>query len=175
MSRPSTIKRLPPEIKTEIHRLLEHGTPIHEIHACLQQLGVSPPSKSAIGRYKQDFDQQMRRLRLSREMAATWAKSFQDEPEGNAAKLTTELLENLAMHVSRQALEDGQELKVKEIATLAGAVRDLSQARRSMVDTAEKIRAQTLKETGEKMEKIIQSQGLSIDVATAIREAMTKS
>lgn len=174
MSRPSTIKRLPPEIKKELDRLLESGVPIHEIRSSLQNLGATPPSKSAIGRYKQDFDQQMQRLRLSCELASTWVRSFQDDPGGDAAKLTIETLENLAMHASSALLEDGGEIDAGGLAVLARAARDIASARRTIVDAEEKVRAKILKETGEKMDRVIQSQGLSTDVAAAIREAMTQ-
>ncbi|MBF0415607.1 MAG: DUF3486 family protein [Magnetococcales bacterium] len=173
MSRPSTIKRLPPEIKAEIHRLLEQGTPIHEIRTSLQNLGTNPPSSSAIGRYKQVFDRQMQHLRAANEMASTWAKTLRDDPESDAARLAMQLLEALAMRISAQGMEGGQDLSIKDVTMLAGAVRDLATTRRSMVDTADKIRNQILKEAGEKMEKVIQSQGLSTDIAAAIREAMT--
>ncbi|MBF0139806.1 MAG: DUF3486 family protein [Magnetococcales bacterium] len=174
MSRPSTIKRLPPEIKKELDRLLESGVPIHEIRSSLQNIGTTPPSKSAIGRYKQNFDQQMQRLRLSRELASTWVRNFQDDPGGEAAKLTVETLENLAMHASSALLEDGGEIDTGGLAVLARAAKDLSLARRTIVDAEEKVRAKILKETSEKMDRVIQSQGLSTDVAAAIREAMTQ-
>ncbi|HAT50759.1 MAG: DUF3486 family protein [Nitrospirae bacterium] len=174
MSRPSTIKRLPPEIKKELDRLLESGVPIHEIRSSLQNLGTTPPSKSAIGRYKQDFDQQMIHLRLANEMASTWAKSVRDEPESEMALLAMQLLEAHAVYIARQAMDGDQAISVNDVKSLAAAVRDLSATRRSMVDTANKIRAQILNETSEKMDRVIQSQGLSTDVAAAIREAMTQ-
>ena len=78
MPRKSSIKQLPPPIKTEIDRLLSDGrTTIDEIVAHLQKLGVTV-SRSAVGRYSQRFEDVSRKMREAREISTAFAKELGD-------------------------------------------------------------------------------------------------
>ena len=90
------------------------------------------------------------------------------------AQLAIEALTHLATDIPSNALREDTGMAPKDISVLARALRDLTSARQSLVSTKEMVRDQVVKEASERMEKVIQSQGLSIDVATALREAMTQ-
>ena len=69
MGRKSTLRRLPPEIQTEINRILSEGRlTLDELLEHLRGLGVEGISRSALGRQKQKIDKVAAKLRQSREI-----------------------------------------------------------------------------------------------------------
>ena len=66
MVRASSIRRLDPRIVSEINGLFERGRTLNEILAKLRELGVSDVSRSALGRYKQSYDEVIASVRESR-------------------------------------------------------------------------------------------------------------
>ena len=68
MTRTSKIRRLPPELREQLHSMLDAGVPLEEITAHLNNMGADV-SRSGLGRYKQQVDKVAARMRESRQMA----------------------------------------------------------------------------------------------------------
>ena len=68
MPRTSKVRRLPPELREQLHAMLDAGHTLEEITAHLKALGADV-SRSGLGRYKQQVDKVAARLRESRAMA----------------------------------------------------------------------------------------------------------
>ena len=68
MPRTSKVRRLPPELREQLHAMLDASHTLEEITAHLKALGADV-SRSGLGRYKQQVDKVAARLRESRAMA----------------------------------------------------------------------------------------------------------
>ena len=68
MPRTSKVRRLPLELREQLHAMLDAGHTLEEITAHLKALGADV-SRSGLGRYKQQVDKVAARLRESRAMA----------------------------------------------------------------------------------------------------------
>ena len=68
MGRTGKVRRLPPELREQLHAMLDAGHTLDEITAHLKSLGADV-SRSGLGRYKQQVDKVAQRLRESRNMA----------------------------------------------------------------------------------------------------------
>ena len=106
MPRKSSIKQLPPPIKTEIDRLLSDGrTTIDEIVAHLQKLGVTV-SRSAVGRYSQRFEDVSRKMREAREISTAFAKELGDFKNDEVGRQITEMLRTVIFNVLLPRVSD---------------------------------------------------------------------
>ena len=68
MGRVSKVRRLPPELREQLHMMLDAGHSLEAIVQHLKSLGADV-SRSGLGRYKQQVDKVAQRLRESRNMA----------------------------------------------------------------------------------------------------------
>ncbi len=109
MSRPSSIDRLPEEIRVEIGKMRMQGCTIDAILAHLRALTPDAPSRSALGRHALKMDALGEKMRHSRAMAEALASQFGDAPESVAAKLNIELLHNAVMQLHLNAAEGDTE------------------------------------------------------------------
>lgn len=82
--RASSIRRLDPRIVSEINGLFERGRTLNEILAKLRELGVSDVSRSALGRYKQSYDEVIASVRESRQVAEVLVKEFGKDSDPKA-------------------------------------------------------------------------------------------
>lgn len=163
MPRPSTIDRLPPEIREEIGRLRTRGRTIDEILGKLRELDVDV-SRSALGRHVKQLDQIGEELRRSRAIAEQLVERLGDAPESRTARLNIELMHSLVLKCL--VGEDGAvvELDGKEAMFIATALQKLAQASKQDVEREQKIReavkaeiaaraASTAKDAGSEMKR----------------------
>src|SRR5690349_16342872 len=118
MARPSTISRLPPEIRDEIGRLRDQGCTIDEILAHLRAMEVAV-SRSAMGRHLKGMAELGEKLRRSRAVAEGLVRQLGDAPESKTARLNIELLHNTILDLFMHA-EDGEGVDEDGKAALAG-------------------------------------------------------
>jgi len=179
MPRKSTVKRLPPEIREEIHRLLTDGRTLDEILAKLGELGADI-SRSALGRYSKSFDKVMERVRRSREIAEMLVREYGQEPEGKAMRANIEMMHGIVsdmlMRISDTEKEGdeadpghGMVLDAQQAMWLGKALDHLSRARKADADVLEKFRAQARKEAAQAVDSVAKKQGLSAQARAAIR------
>ena len=84
MGRKSTLRRLPPEIRAEINRILSEGRlTLDELLEHLRSIGVEGVSRSALGRQKQKIDKIAAKLRQSREMTEALVREIGQGHQGD--------------------------------------------------------------------------------------------
>lgn len=139
MARPSTIQRLPAEVRETIGRLREQGRTIDEILGKLRELEVQV-SRSALGRHVQRIDAVAEEIRKSRAVAEAIVQRFGEAPESKTARLNIELAHALVMKC--MVGEDGRAVTLapREAQFVADALYRLSRAAKDDVDREIKIR-----------------------------------
>ena len=184
MSRPSSIDRLPEEIKAEIGKLRMRGCTIDAILEHLRKLVPDAPSRSALGRWALKMDALGEKMRHSREIATALASHLGDAPESQAAKLNIELLHNQMMQLFLNAAEDDTEAMAESgqialkgdpegLMMLAKAVQSLTSASKTNNDfiaAAEKRAGERAKkEAVASVERVGREMGVSAGTLQAIR------
>lgn len=180
MGRKSSVHQLDPRIRVEVDRLLADGRhTLDQILAHLKQLGARPPSRSALGRYAQNFEKVASRLRESREMARALAQELGPESlEGEQGRILIESMRTLAFDIMHAKLNPDETSKydAKEIASLSRSVRELSQAMRMEQDFTRRIREEARKEAvadmRNKLDSAARSGSLDPAVAAEARRIM---
>lgn len=154
MGRHSKVEKLPKELRAEVDRLLMARHSLDEIVAHLRKLGDETVSRSALGRYKQSFDQVAAKLRESREVVdALVSEIGPDATEGKHGRLLVEVLRKLVFDHLTGCLtgDDGEPPNAQEFFFLAKALKEMSQSTRLDQDFESKIREQVRKEAQAEM------------------------
>ena len=172
MGRKSSITTLDAAIRGRIDELLKDGRlTLDQILGQIQTAfpGQETPSRSALGRYSQRFEEVGERLRKSREVARVWVDRLGKEPEGDVAKLAMEFLRTAAFNASADAVEDPQ-VNSKELATLALALQRLETAGKFNLQREQAMRAAVLEEAATRVETAAKAQGMDKQQATFWRQ-----
>lgn len=168
----SSVKRLPQEIKEAIHKLLDGGQTLDAILEHLNGLGASV-SRSALGRYSQEYQNVAAKLREAREITTCFAAQLADMPN-DMGRVTTELLQSLVFKVLlNEAQGEEIDLKAGEIMFLAKAIKDMASANKTSADLEMKIRdrvrEETLRDAATAVDSAAREKGLSADTVQAIK------
>lgn len=167
----SAIDQLPPEIRDAVHDAIRDGAMIDEIVARIRDLG-GDVSRSAVGRYVKKANDLVRRQRDADRVAEIWVRELGERPEGKTGRLAIETMRTLAMFAAVELGEragDGEGgIDPEEIGTLALAIRRIESAGKLSADRELAIR----REAGERAGEAARQEGLSPDVAAAIRAAV---
>ena len=155
MGRRSSIHRLDPKIVAEINSLLERGRTLDEILSALRNIGVSEVSRSALGRYKQSYDEIIASVRESRQVAEVLVKEFGTDTEPKAMRANIEMLQALVSRLGRE-ITRGETLDVKQIAILSGALESLGRASKTDVEMMTKIREEARREMKAKLDQAVE-------------------
>lgn len=151
MGRKSTLRRLPPEIQTEINRILSEGRlTLDELLEHLRGIGVEGVSRSALGRQKQKIDKMAARLRQSREMAEALVREVgPSAAEGEQGRLLVQALRGLVMDHLANLEEDADP---KSFMAIARALKDMAQANRLDQDFEARVRERIQREAEKKLD-----------------------
>jgi hypothetical protein len=177
MARPSSIDRLPKEIREAIGSARQRGCTLDEILAKIREMGADV-SRSAVGRHLKGFDQDAERMRQSRVTAEALTAKFGDEPDHQVARMNFELMHSmifeLQMATASSEDEEGNPvtLDAKQVKFLAGAMKDIASAQKVDTDRVLKLRAEFAKEAAAKVDTIGKAKGLSADTVAALRHAV---
>lgn len=152
MGRRSSIHRLDPKIVAEINSLLERGRTLDEVLSALRNIGVSEVSRSALGRYKQSYDEIIASVRESRQVAEVLVKEFGTDTEPKAMRANIEMLQALVSRLGRE-ITRGETLDVKQIAILSSALESLGRASKTDVEMVAKMKEEARKEAEKKVEE----------------------
>lgn len=184
MVRPSTIDRLPKEVREAIGRLREDGRSIDEILAKLGELAPDAGiSRSALGRHVKTLAQVGERMRRSRAMAEALTARFGEEPDDQVARLNFQLLHGIVFELLTRGPgsedgEDGDEdgegmvLDAAQAKALAATLRDITTAQKSDADRVLKIQDAALKQAASRAGKVAKAQGMSADKVAEIEHAI---
>ena len=186
MSRPSSIDKLPSEIRVEIGRLRGEGHTIDQILAHLADMRSQVAvSRSALGRHIKGFDKIAEKMRQSRVVAEALVRELGEAPESKTARLNIELLHGTINDLFMNSLEGGEDAEIaldgKEalkgspegVMMLAKALDHLGRASKSNVEflalaekrAADKARAESVKA----VEDVAKEAGLSSDTVATIK------
>lgn len=166
--RPSSIDRLPTEIREAIGRLREHGKTLDEILDHLRAMEVEI-SRSALGRHVKGMAAMGERLRRSRAMAEGLARQLGETPGDKMARLNIELLHSQVNDLLAAAdEEEGGGLDAKGATMLAAAIERLTKAARQDQDFVLKLEARVKDEAAKSVASAGRDLGLTEETVGAI-------
>lgn len=155
MPKPSSIDRLPEEIREEIGKLRRQGRTIDEILDKLRELlpEDQQPSRSAVGRHVKKIEVLGARIRASREMANALVDRLGDGGENKLLRLNAELMQGVITNLL--VSDDGEPVTLgpKEAAFLANALQRIATAQKADADLVGKIRDEQRKEIEAEMKR----------------------
>ncbi len=114
MGRPSSIKRLPPDIKQRLDSWIrdeavtqaEAAERVNELLAELYP-GHAPVSKSAVNRYDLSMREVGAKIQQAREISEVWIAKLGSAPGGRTGHLVTEMIRTMVFEIM-QRLGEGQ-------------------------------------------------------------------
>jgi molybdopterin converting factor small subunit len=175
MGRKSTIVRAAAPVKAAIDRALKDDRlTLDEILEYLREQYPEEklPSRSAIGRYKQNFDELAKELKEAREIAGVWAQKLGEDPEHDIGKVTIEMLSTLSYRVSQSMMRSGEDIDAKSVSALARAQQYIEDAGRMSLDREIKVRRAALEAAAKRAEKAAKKSGASATSIDAMRQAI---
>lgn len=174
MPRPSTINKLPSEIKDMIAQLRDKGITIDEILEHLQNMGVEV-SRSALGRHAKKIDQVAATIKRSQLLASAITDKFGSEESGKVSRGNLEFMHALIQKVMIGG-EDGEEIVLdpKDAMFLATALEKLAKAEKSNIETQIKVAEERARQEATEVAAEVavteaRRQGLSADTVNAIK------
>ncbi len=175
MARKSTVTKLDARLRETVDGLVRDGRyTLDEILDHLAQLngGTAPVSRSALGRYAQQAEEQMRRYREAQEVAKVWIGKFEDEPNGDVARLLPEMLRSVAFQTIGQIGDREEGADAQELMFLAKALDHLGKANTASLQVELKLREirAKAKAVAEEVASQAKAGGLSDDTAEQIRK-----
>lgn len=177
MTRKSSVDKLSPEVRSHIERVLrENRMTLDELIADLQQKfpAAEKPSRSALGRYRQQFDLMVERMREQETMSRLLVTELGENPDDRAGAL---MVQSLSVLVNSSLAEaQDQELAIDDIRKLARATKDAIQARSASLKERQAIEAaareKLLAEQKEKLAAMPTKGGVTEETKQAIRDAL---
>lgn len=143
MGRKSTVSKLDTRLRDAVDALVRDGRyTLDEILEHLADLngGKSPVSRSALGRYTQAAEEQMRRYREAQEVAKVWVNKLEDEPNGDVARLLPEMLRSVAFQTIGSMSDREEGADAQELMFLAKALDHLGKANTASLQIEIKLR-----------------------------------
>lgn len=180
MPRPSTIKTLPTELRQEFDRFLADrpDLTLDDLTAWLNERladeGVTVSvSRSAVGRYRQSYEEAVQHMRETREMAAGFARELPNFKNDKVGELLLEALHTLLFKAATAQTEADQ-VKPMDVMLLCKSIKDLFATSKIGVETEAKIRQeaeeQARKKIASEVEDTARAQGLGEEQARFWRE-----
>lgn len=174
MARKSTVTKLDARLREAVDGLVRDGRyTLDEILEHLAQLngGTAPVSRSALGRYAQQAEEQMRRYREAQEVAKVWMGKLEDEPNGDVARLLPEMLRSVAFQTIGQIGDRKEGADAQELMFLAKALDHLGKANTASLQIELKLREirAKAKAVAEEVSAQAKAGGLSDETAEQIR------
>jgi hypothetical protein len=170
---PSTIDKLPPEIRELIGRLrIEQGITIDAIHAKLMELDVNV-SRSALGRHVRSLAEVSEKMRRSRDITESLARAS-NRSDNKMMRGTLELLNSILLDVSLAQVEeeDGTfravEFNPLQVKALAQTAESLARAEKMDADREIKVREQEREESAKRASGAAKAKGLGQETADFI-------
>jgi len=175
MARKSTVKTLPAQIRAEVDRLLADGRyTLDDVVTHLRKLGADV-SRSALGRYSQEFEEVAAKMRESRELASAFAKELGEIPNNDMGRTLVELLHTLVFRVLKQRTREAEDkpIKAMDLMLLGKAIKESVGSTKLSAELEMKIRDRVATETAKKAagaaEDAAREQGLSAETVEAIK------
>ena len=175
------IQQLPPAIKSKLDELLRDNVSqaeiVRRLATPLEQIGEKRLSAATVNRYAAKVEQVGVRMRQAREVAEVWVAKFGK----SESKLSQHIIEVLRVLVFEHAIKiaeaqdaaggdgaDAPPLSADAMASLALVVQRLERAAEMGANRERKVR----QEMAVKVEAEAERQGLSSEIASALRAAL---
>ena len=169
MGQKSTVKRLPAAIRQAVDQAIRDGATFDEVVETIGGMGATA-SRSAVGRYKKNFEDVAREMREAQEMSRVWMEEVGKRPEGELGRLVIEILRTVAYKSARDAVDSDQPIDIKWLANAARASRDLETAGKTTAELTLKLRKANFGEAAAAAEVAGKEAGLSADTIEAIKQ-----
>lgn len=178
MARKSSITKLAPQVRKRLEKhLRDDRLTLSEIVEDLREAFPDEllPSRTAVWRHKDKFQEMMRRAREQQEMASVLVAELGENPDEKAGALMVQSITTLATHASMLA-QANDAVAIDDVRKLARAAKDVIQARKVDRQEREAIRAaarkEALEDAAQEAESTAKQQGLSNASVAALRQAI---
>lgn len=174
----STVRTLPPQIKEEVDRLLKDGRhTLDQITLHLRRMDVGV-SRSALGRYAQNYAEEMAALREVQEVSRAFAQELGDV-NNDASRYLVQMVQAVATRIVRPQLKgEGPSMDSQDLMFLARAIKDLVGSTKISADLEMKIREDAKRQERERLaaelEKMEKRQGGSLGLTPEARSEIHK-
>lgn len=179
----STIKKLPPDQRQFIEKLLREdrltlNEMLDEIRAEFPTATI--PSRSALGRYHKNFEDEAREFRKIAAASEILVKEFGEDPDDKGGMLLAQAVQAVvtqrALTELKNAGDDPEKprMDISEVGALARAARAAIMTKEKAMENREEVRRQAreelLKEQDENLKKAAASQGMGAEQIQFWRE-----
>lgn len=168
MPKPSSITQLDPRIREAVDRAIREGSTIDDVVALIDDMG-GDASRSAVGRYKKNAEEQMEQYREAQEVAKVWIGKLEEDPESDVGRLLSEMLRTVAFQAMGRMDE---KTKPGDIMFLAKAMKELASADKISTDRELKIRQEVAKKAADKAEDVGRQMGLTADQSAGLKKEL---
>lgn len=164
MGRKSSIHILDPRVKAAIDAAITEGrATIDDIVQLIRAMGAEA-SKSAVGRYKRDYEQSLTRYREAQEVAGRWVAQFKADPDSDVGRLLAEMCKSLAFQTMAAAGEEDEPVDMLALTRLARAVKALTDTDRVKAELEARARAEATKAATQKAADAVDRVGKALRV-----------
>lgn len=168
MPQKSSITKLDPRIRAELDRLIrEDGYTIDGLLAAIQALG-GQASRSAVGRYAKNTEEQIARMKELNSIAQQWIGELKVSPEGDTGRMLSELLRTI-IYQQMDKLSTSERTGAMDVMLISKALKDLAGTDKLTIERIEKIKQITRQEAAAAVDQVKKKGGLSDETAEAIR------
>lgn len=170
-SRKSSIDLLDPRIQEAVNQAIkDNRATIDEIVDMIKDMG-GDASRSAVGRYVRNQNQQLAKYREAQEVAKVWVDKLGKEPDGDVGRLIIEMLRV----ISFQTMSQMDSAEPEQLMFLGHAIKNIAQADKLLVDREASVRKMVAAQVEKVMAKAEQqavSDGgvLTLDAVKKIRQ-----
>lgn len=177
MSQRSTVDRLPQEAKDKLRIMYEWGLTLDEIHedlcGYLAQLDGAwrPPSRSALGRHRKDYEATAARMREAREMAGALATDLGELADDKTGRLLVDLMRTITFRMLQTGVETDREVDPKDLHFLARTLKDIASASDIGSRMEERIRKNAKEEAADAVATEARKRGLDAETVAAFARA----
>lgn len=172
MGRKSTIVRLAAPVKSAIDTACkDNRLTLDELLAYLREQYPQDalPSRSALGRYKHNFDEITKSMRETREIADIWAQRLGDAPESDIGKVVLEILRTLSYRVGADLMAPGADVDARTLGQLAKAMEYIENAGRMGLAREQALTKAAREVAATAALKVAKRKGVSIETQDLIR------
>jgi len=174
-SKPSSIDRLPDEVRSQIGQLRRNGRTIDEIMDHLRQLDVEV-SRSALGRHVKSLAEIGEQLRRSETMAKFIVDKFGEESDERVGRANMRILQGALLEILTEDRvdEEGQpiSLSAKEAKELSLSLQRLVSAQRMDTERELRMKAEFALTAANAAEKAMKQQGMGAETIDFVRRAV---
>ena len=166
----SSIKRLPPRLRSAVDQAIADGATIDQITARIRAEGGAC-SRSAVGRYAKDVRDLIRKQLESDRETEAWARALGERAEGRAGLILIESLRTLTLATMAALSRREEPASTEELARLSLTLRRIESTDKLRLER-ERAAAKEAAKTAPSAAQVAVRKGLSDEMVAIIREAV---